>query len=330
MPAPSERDGLPELSVVMPVRNEAAQLERSVASVLTQTYPSPFEVVLAVARSTDGTEEIAARLADEHNRVKVVPNERGTTSAGLNAAIRASTGEIIARVDGHCELSAGYLHRAATTLVATDAQVVGGVQDARGEAPIQRAIAAAMSSRFGVGNARFHYGGVPGPADTVYLGVFRRDTLERAGCYDETLIRNQDYELNWRIRDAGGTVWFDPELRVEYRPRDSLRALAAQYFEYGQWKREVLRRHPRSTRLRQLAPPVVAALNASALALALVGRRRWLMVPVAYGAATAAASASARGIDIATRIRMPAALATMHHAWGIGFIVGTCAARGAR
>ncbi len=126
-----------------------------------------------------------------------------------------------------------------------------------GNTASEKAIAAAMSSRLGAGDARYRIGGKAGPADTVYLGVFLRSTLERLGGYDEHFDRNQDYELNQRIRDSGGTVWFDPDLEVSYRPRGSLSALARQYFDYGRWKREFARHHPGSLRPRQLAPPLL-------------------------------------------------------------------------
>ena len=313
----------PRISVVMPVRDDAEDLARAVEAVLAQDYPRPIEVVLGVGPSNDGTEQVAKLLADAHPGVRVVENPKGITSAALNAAIDAAAGDVIVRVDGHCALAPGYLRRAVDTLRATGADNVGGVQEARGDTPFERAVAAAMSSRFGVGDARFHYGGDPGPTDTVYLGVFTRDALARVGGFDESLVRNQDYELNWRLRDTGGTVWFDPQLRVVYRPRGSLRALARQYYEYGQWKREMLRRHPRSLRWRQTAPPVALVANVAGLVAGVVIDRRALVVPVAYvGATVAAALAAGRGEGWAVTRRLPVVFATMHHAWGAGFLRG--------
>jgi glycosyltransferase involved in cell wall biosynthesis len=313
--------GWPALSVVIPVRNDAAHLADAVAAVLAQDYPRDFEVVLGVGPSTDGTEEVADKLAANDARVRVVANPKGLTSAALNVAIAAATGDVIARVDGHCELSPGYLRRAVETLRVTEADNVGGVQEAVGSTPFERAVAAAMTSRFGVGNARFHYGGAPGPTDTVYLGVFRRDALARVGGFDEDLVRNQDYELNWRLRETGGTVWFDPDLRVRYRPRPTLGALARQYFEYGQWKREMLRRHPKSLRWRQAVPPVAVVANVAGVVLGATVDRRAFAIPVAYaGATTAAAVIAGRGFGVTARL--PLVFATMHHAWGAGFLAG--------
>ena len=313
-------DDWPTVSVVMPIRDEASHLPDAVAAVLAQDYPGPLELVLAIGPSTDGTEDVAERLVADDDRVRIVPNPSGGTAAGLNAAIAASSGRVVVRVDGHAELSDGYITRAVTTLHETGADHVGGIQPAVGTTPMQRAIAAAMTSPFGVGDARFHYGGDPGPVDTVYLGVFRRDALDRVGGYDEGLVRNQDYELNWRLRDTGGTVWFDPTLRVRYHPRATLAALASQYHQYGQWKRVVATRDPRSVRWRQLVAPATVLANLAGLLVGL----RWrpaLVAPLTYLAGTVVAAAGADA-PWRTRLRLPAVFAVMHHAWGLGFLRG--------
>ncbi len=312
----------PDVSVVIPVRDDAENLRAAVTSVLAQEYPGDFDVFVAVGPSGDRTAEVAARLARDDPRVHVVPNPEGLTAAGLNAAAARATGEIIARVDGHAVLPPGYLRRAVAVLIETGAVNVGGVQQAEGVTPFEKAVAAAMTSRFGVGDARFHYGGAPGPVDTVYLGVFRRDALERAGGFDETLVRNQDYELNWRLRDAGGVVWFDPELRVRYRPRARLSALTRQYFEYGQWKREMLRRHPRSLRWRQLAPPAALLANGAGLVLGATVSRRLLLVPAAYAVAAIVSSGVAPPGGVRLALPQTHVIAPKHHNRGAGFLTG--------
>ncbi len=310
------------MAVVLPVRNEADDLEGAVASILSQEVPDggTLEVCLAVAPSDDDTRAVAERLAAADGRVTVVDNPDGVTPAGLNAAIGATSAPVVVRVDGHAELPPGYVVRAVATLERTDAAVVGGIQDPRGTTPFEVAVGRAMASRFGAGDARFHYGGPEGPVDTVYLGVFRREALEAVGGYDEGLVRNQDYELNHRLRMAGGEVWFDPELRVGYRPRGSLGALARQFGQYGRWKRVVLALHPRSLRWRHLVAPV-AVLGVVA---GLVAGAWWppaLAVPAAYGAAVVVASAcAARSPGMALRLLV--VYPTMHGAWGVGFLAG--------
>lgn len=312
-------DRWPSVSVIMPVRNEAAHLADAVASILAQGYPGPFEVCLAVGPSTDGTEALAADLAASHPAVSVVANPAGVTPAGLNAAIAATSGEILVRVDGHAQLSPGYITRAVATLQRTGAVNVGGVQRAEGITPLQQAIAVAMTSPLGAGGARFHIGGTEGPVDTVYLGVFQRTALEAVGGFDETLIRNQDYELNIRLRQAGGVVWFDPELWVTYRPRSTLRALSRQYAEYGAWKRHVLRRHPESLKLRQALPPMVTLAVLGGLVVAPWWRRA-LLAPSVYGAGVLVGAVATAGVRRpALAARLMAVLPTMHLSWGLGF-----------
>lgn len=312
----------PSVSVIMPVRNEAPFLADAVASILAQQYPGPFEVCLAVGPSGDGTEAVAAGLAERFPAVSVVANAAGVTPAALNAAIAATTGDVIVRVDGHAQLSPGYIARAVDTLQRTGAVNVGGVQRAEGVTPLQQAIAVAMTSPLGAGGARFHIGGAEGPVDTVYLGVFRRSALEAVGGFDEALVRNQDYELNIRLRAAGGVVWFDPELWVTYRPRSSLRALARQYGEYGAWKRFVLGRHPASVKVRQVLPLLTTVAVLGGLVLAPWWRRA-LMAPLGYaGGVVVGAVVTAGGRRLGLALRLMAVLPTMHLSWGLGFLAG--------
>jgi glycosyltransferase involved in cell wall biosynthesis len=327
VPGPQQREW-PGVSVVLPVLNEQRHLAAAVASVLAQDYPGPLEVVLALGPSTDRTDAVAADLAAADRRVHTVANPTGRTPNGLNAAIAASRYPIVARVDGHSELPRDYLRTAVNLLDRTGADNVGGLMWAEGVTDVEKAIARAMTSKLGVGNARFHVGGEEGPADTVYLGVFRRTALERVGGYDETFARAQDWEMNFRIRESGGQVWFSPAMRVAYRPRPSLRALGRQYFHYGRWRREVMRRHPESVNLRYLAPPV-ALVGFTAGLLAGVAGWRWAFVaPGGYLVlVTAGSVVVGGGLPVRARLVLPAVLATMHGAWGAGFLTSRPARR---
>jgi len=308
----------PDVAVAMPVREEAEDLEVAVRAVLAQDYEGRLEVCIAVAPSLDGTLALASHLATQDDRVLVVENPDGGTPAGLNRAIRASTAPIVVRVDGHSRLEQGYIARAVETLKRTGAVNVGGIQEPRGRTLFEVSVGRAMASRFGAGDSRFHYGGAEGAVDTVYLGVFQRDAIEAVGLFDETLVRNQDYELNWRLRAVGGTVWFDPELRVGYRPRGSLHALIRQFFEYGRWKCEVVRRHPRSLRWRQVVPP----LTSVALAAGLAGGFFWrplLVLPITY-VALVMVMAVAVGRSIGESVRLVVVYPAIHMSWGFGFL----------
>jgi glycosyltransferase involved in cell wall biosynthesis len=304
----------------MPVRNEAAHLRDAVAAVLAQEYPGAWEICLAVGPSTDGTEQVAADLATRNPLIKVVGNPAGITPTGLNAAIAATTGEVVVRVDGHCSLSPGYIATAVEIMQATGAANVGGVQAAVGDGPISAAVAVAMTSPFGTGGGKLHLGGQAGPVDTVYLGVFRRDALEEVGCFAPDLIRNQDYELNIRLRSAGHQIWFDPQLRVQYTPRNTWPGLARQYFDYGRWKWVVARRHPGSLRRRQMIPAIVTAVLILSLSTVVVGPLRPLTALVHLGYLASVVLAVAMSpTSIAHRIRLLLIFPTMHIAWGLGF-----------
>ncbi|WP_082623002.1 glycosyltransferase family 2 protein [Terrabacter sp. Root85] len=313
-------DPQPSVSVIMPILNEARHLRDAVAMILAQDYSGPLEIVLALGPSTDRTDEVAADLAAADARVHVVANPSGRTPDGLNAAIGASTGAVIVRVDGHAEIPDDYISVAVAELLRVGADNVGGIMDAQGTSAFERAVAAAMRSPLGVGSARFHTGGEPGDADTVYLGVFRRAALERVGGYDPHFARAQDWEMNHRIRETGGKVWFTPDLRVTYRPRASVQALAKQYFHYGRWRRVVARHHEGTINPRYLAPPTMVGVTTVATIAGFVWPPAWI-VPAAYAAGvTAGGLAISRGESAATRAATPVVLATMHWSWGIGFL----------
>ncbi|MBW3619452.1 MAG: glycosyltransferase family 2 protein [Actinobacteria bacterium] len=316
----------PSVAVVVPARDSAATLETAVRSALSQEVPGDLEVVIAVGPSADDTEAVAARLAGEDERVRWIANPAGITPVGLNAAIAASTGEVVVRLDAHARLEPGYIATAVEVLRDTGAANVGGTQRPVADAGFARAVAAAMASPVGAGGAAYRTGRTPADVETVYLGVFRREALDRVGGYDPALVRNQDYELNHRLREAGGRVHFHPALAVDYRPRGSIRALARQYHDYGAWKRVVLRRHPSSVKLRQLVAPALVLALAGAVVLAVV----WSPVPLAALVAVYVLALGGAGMQAAGRatLALPtaAALATMHLAWGTGFLVGRAAA----
>ncbi len=308
------------VSVVMPVLNEERHLAEAVRAVLDQRYDGEVEVVLALGPSRDRTDELAHALAAADPRVRWVRNPSGRTPQALNAAIAAARHDVVVRVDGHGVLDPDYLARAVGLLRRTGAANVGGVMAAEGTTAFERAVAAAMTSRFGVGSAAFHTGGEEGPAETVYLGVFRRRWLDAVGGYDPRFARAQDWEMNHRIRQLGGLVWFSPELHVTYRPRASVRALARQYRDYGRWRRVVARTHRGTINLRYLAPP--AALAGSLLGLLVAPLWSWaLVLPGGYLVVVAVGTAVAgRGLPAPAWVRLPAVLLTMHLCWGWGFI----------
>jgi len=319
-PSIESSGGWPAVGVIMPILNEERHLEEAVSAVLSQDYPGAIELVLALGPSHDRTDEIAAQIVAREPRVRIVQNPTGKTPDALNAALAVGCSDIVVRVDGHGVLDRDYVRTAFELLQETGAANVGGLMDAEGVTPFERAVAAAMTSRLGVGSARFHTGGEAGAADTVYLGVFRREWLTRLGGYDPRFVRAQDWELNHRIRRAGGIVWFSPRLRVAYRPRPNLTALARQYRDYGRWRRVVSRTHSGTINARYLAPPTVVVAVAAGAVLGFVWPPAWL-VPCSYFAVTTVGGLTLRG-DLTLRERglLPVILPVMHLSWGWGFL----------
>ena len=317
-PSTATEAPFPSVSVVIPIRNAEATLAATLDSVLSQEYAGSVEVIVADGSDTPATSDLVRR---RYPSVKLVSNPERTTGFGISAACRAATGEIILRCDAHTVLPPGYMRRAVETLRRTGAANVGGRQQPVGTTFFERTVAVAMTTPLGTGGARHRLGGAEGPVDTVFLGTFRRDALDKAGGVDPTLIRNQDYELNWRLRARGETVWFDPELVAAYRPRGTFGGIVRQYFDYGRWKRVVLQRHPASLLPRHLACPLLLLGLAASTALALAGAS-WAAaaVPFTYLLVLAAGSLAA-GIRRRsyTALLLPLVLATMHLSWGIGF-----------
>lgn len=309
----------PSISVILPVLNEQSHLESSVRSILSQDYIGPIEVILAIGPSKDKTLEIAERLASADSRVVLVENPTGKTAAGLNLALKQTMNPVVVRVDAHAEIPENYLSLIVEVLNKTGAVNVGGVMAAVGKTTFEKSVAGAMRSAFGVGASRFHTGGVAGPVDTVYLGAFRREALIAIGGFDERFTRAQDWELNFRLRENGGIIYFDPRLHVTYRPRSTVRALAKQYFEYGRWRRVVSRRHKGTINYRYLAPPIALLGFLASLVLGL------LLSPILFiPAAIYTLFVLGASIKISSSLQefflLLLVLPTMHFAWGAGFI----------
>jgi succinoglycan biosynthesis protein ExoA len=322
------------VSYVMPVLNEVTHVRAAVDSLLHQDYEGPFEVTLALGPSIDGTTELVEDMAAMDPRIRVVPNEVGSTPAGLNTAIRASSYPVVIRVDAHSVLPPDYARIAVETLERTGADNVGGIMDAHGESSFQKAVARAYGTRVGLGGTPFHIGGKEGEAETVYLGCFRRSSLIRVGLFDETIKRGQDWELNRRLRESGGTVWFTPKLKVTYRPRPSVSRLARQMLSTGLWRGELARRFPAANGIRYFIPPVMVIgvaigllLGIGGLVQLVVGQQPWLFLglvaPAVYLIFVVAATvAVARPDGFRSALWFLVVLPCIHFCWGAGFVLG--------
>ena len=309
----------PPVSVILPILNEERDLSNCISAILQQDYPSNIEVILALGPSEDKTTQIAEKLSESDSRIKLVSNPTGQTAAGLNLAIKASSYEIICRIDGHSEISNNYVKTAVEILQQKNAVNVGGLMHADSNTGLQRVIAQAMRSKLGVGSSKFHTGGSAGESDTVYLGTYKKSAVIAAGGFDERYIRAQDWELNYRLRKNSGVIWFDPRLQVTYRPRSTFTKLARQYFQYGRWRRVISRQHKNTVNFRYLAPPVAVIINLLSVFFTFTINPIFI-TPFLIYLSTLIVGSLFIGRKVVDKLLMPFVLATMHFSWGIGFI----------
>ena len=308
------------VTVIVPVRNEARSIGACLTAILAQDYPhDALEVIVVDGDSDDKTLDIMRALPGAE-RVCVLANPLRGQAAGINRALQAARGQIIVRVDAHAIIARDYVRQCVSALETTGAACVGGQMRPVGRSRMGLAIAAALTTRFAVPSA-FHVSGKAQYTDTVYMGAWPRSVLNTLGGFDEDLTANEDYELNFRIRRSGGSVYLSPLIQSAYVGRQSLRALARQYFRYGIGKTQVLKKYPASLRIRQLvAPAFVATLFAGALLssvspLASVLLLTLLSLYVALAFAYAATSRGGRPVFW----RMPLVYMTLHLALGAGF-----------
>lgn len=319
--------GSPQVSVILPCRNEVQHIEPCLRSILAQKSPvGGFEVVVADGMSTDGTRDVLATVAHSDPRLRVVDNPARFTPQGLNIAIEAACGQIIVRMDAHTGYAPDYITQCVTTLLETGADNVGGPWVAQGSGFVSAAIASAFQSPFAVGGARGHRQHFEGPVDTVYLGCWPRTTFAKFGPFDEELVRNQDDEHNLRILRGGGKLWQSPTIKSWYTPRGSIKGLFRQYYQYGYWKVRVIQKHRCPASVRHLVPGLfLAGLLVCAIGTPFLGLFRWtgLVAVACYAAAVLVASILAAA---KTQWRLapvlPVVFATYHFGYGLGFLHG--------
>jgi glycosyltransferase involved in cell wall biosynthesis len=320
----------PKVSIVVPCYNEQSTILLMLKALRSQTFPrAEMEVVIADGMSTDGTRAAITTFQENFPdlAVRVVDNVNRSIPSGLNRAIEAARGEIIIRFDGHSQPYPDYV---ANCLIAHEAgrgDNVGGVWEIRPGADtwMARSIAVAAAHPLGVGDALYRHAKHAAQVDTVPFGSFRRSLIEQVGFFDESLLTNEDYEFNARVRKAGGKIWLDPSIRSVYFARSTLRELIRQYWRYGFWKWRMLRRYPDTLRWRQALPPLFVF---GLISLAVLS----MLIPLAglllgAGLLLYASILILAGMQAARRQRkaylilgLPLAIAAMHISWGSGFL----------
>jgi glycosyltransferase involved in cell wall biosynthesis len=327
-PMNSRLSAQPFLSVVLPIYNEERHIQCCLEGIARQTYPHElFEILLVDGGSTDRTLEMVEQFSIKYPDIicRVQHNPKQIVPAALNIGIKQARGSIIVRVDGHTVLTPDYMEHCVYWLEKTGAANVGGAITPVGVDPLSNAIAAVMTHPFGAGDAKFHYSDKAQFVDTVYMGAFQREIFDTAGLFDEHLVRNQDYEMNYRIRKVGGRIFYSPDIRSHYTPRSTLHSLARQYFQYGWWKVETLKKHPESIRWRQAVPPafVAAALSGipflfrSGSYLSTFSRLLWITYVTGLSIASYGIL-QANNTHIHSTL-LPLVFVTIHFSWGLGF-----------
>ncbi len=318
---------LPDVSIIIPTRNEARYIEGCLNAVLNQDYPGQMEILIADGMSTDDTREIVQRLTIKRSNIQFINNHQKIVPTALNLALRHARGDIIIRVDGHCEISPDYISTCVEHLQGNDIAGVGGPIETIGEDHLSQIIALAMSSHFGVGGSAFRT--VKDRAmltDSVPFPAYTREIIVKAGLFDEELVRNQDDEYNYRIRKMGGKILLTPDIHSRYYSRASFSELWSQYYQYGFWKVRVLQKHPGQMHIRQFVPPafVIGLIISTFLSFILLfGRYLLAIVLGSYLLANLSASlwtASRKGWRYFHML--PLAYAIMHVGYGLGFLVG--------
>ena len=320
----------PFVSIIVPCFNEEKTIRKLLDSILAQTYPlGQMELIISDGMSTDRTRAVIAAFQDEHSQfnLRVVENMTRTIPSGLNQAIRHARGEIIIRLDAHSMPIPEYVEHCVSAHRCSKGDNIGGVWEIHpGENTwVAEAISCAAAHPLGVGDALYRLNAREGAVDTVPFGSFRRTLVDRIGFFDETLLANEDYEFNTRIRASGGVVWLDPSIRSIYFSRTTFSKLASQYWRYGYWKWRMIRRYPRTLRWRQALPPlfVLSLLVLIVLSLWFVPAKILLAVQALsyFGVLTLA------GLNLAVKrhkpffiLGLPMAITTMHFAWGAGFL----------
>ena len=323
---------IPEVSIVVPCRNEEATIGKLLEAIARQTVPlSSLEVIVVDGMSTDGTKHAIREFSERHAEIslRLVENPAKTIPAALNVGIGQAKGEVVVRLDAHSVPQEDYLENCLSVLRQSGAANAGGlwVIKPSDESWIARSIAVAASHPLGAGDARYRIGGQAGEVETIPFGAYPKEWLDRVGPFNESLLTNEDYEYNLRLRQAGGMIWFDPRIRSDYFSRPNLGSLLRQYGRYGYWKARMLRLHPQSIRWRQTVAPLFVITALILLLAGLIQPMAWILlsgVLLIYLAFMLMAGVAA-GIlkrDARLAIGVPAALVAMHLSWGGAFLWG--------
>lgn len=313
----------PEVSIIMPVRNEAPSLDATLTSVCSQATDASIEVIVVDDHSTDSTRSITEHWGAQDERVHLVSNQRQGAAHALNSGLEAARGRYLVRVDGHSILPPDYVQSLLDHLRSGTCEGAGGLKRAVGQGPFGRAVAAAHGSRLGIGDSKYHYSQQQQIVDHIPFGSYVTERARAIGGWNEELRPNEDYDFDFRYRQAGGRLLFDPAIVFDWRVRETPTRLARQYYAYGRGRYRTLARHPSSLHLRWLVPPTLVASLSTGTLLSWTPRGRAFLAAVGgsyalFLSAGAATLGSRAGMRLAPRAAV--ALGIMHLSWGTGFL----------
>lgn len=316
------------VTLILPIRNEGRYVKTCLDSIQSQDYPrDQIEVLIADGMSTDNTRNIVSAYKEVDKRIQLLDNPGKVVPTGMNIAIQQAKGDIIIRVDGHCIIAPDYVRKCVEYLEKDGVDGVGGPMETIGEDHVSDTIAIAMSSPFGVGNSAFRtVTGKTMLVDTIPFPAYTKAIILKAGFYDEELVRNQDDEYNYRIRELGGKLLLAEDVKSKYYSRGSIRKLFKQYFQYGFYKVRVLQKHPRQMSLRQFVPPLFVLSLVASVILALASNWGWIALVAITGSYLIANLAASLLIAMKKGWHhfplLSLAFATIHTSYGLGFLAG--------
>jgi len=318
---------LPTVSLILPIRNEAKHIRGCLESIAQQNFPhDQMEIIISDGLSTDNTKEVVETFKPSDIPLIWLDNPDKIVPTGLNLAIRQARGDVIIRVDGHTTLASDYVQQCVLALQCRGAENVGGRMNPVGKNTFGKAVALATSSPFGVGGARFHYSTQEEWVDTVYLGAWPKEVFQKVGLFDEELVRDQDDEFNYRLREAGGKILLIPRINSWYSVRSQPKDLWKQYLQYGFWKVRVFQKHPRQMRWSQFIPPIFVLAVLISLLIAILFSWGW-KVPLALAGLYLLAALIATLLTAARKgwlevCLLPFTFAILHVSYGSGFLWG--------
>lgn len=316
----------PLVSIILPIRNEEERIELTLRAILTQDYlHDRIELIIVDGMSTDNTREII-KFFSENLYIHLLDNPGQIVPTGMNIGLRHATGDVIIRIDGHTVIATDYVRQCVDTIQRTNADNVGGCMTAKGNTLLGEVVAIATSNKFGIGNSKFHYSRIEEEVDSVYMGAWKKTVFEKIGLFDEELIRDQDDEFNYRLKEAGGTIVLNPLIRSEYLVRGTPKSLLKQYFQYGYYKVRVLQKHPKQMSLRQFIPPAFVFMVMVSIIFSIVASWGWILFSLVVGSYLIA-NLTASYISVVknkpqSASLLPLAYAIIHIGYGAGFLCG--------